>query len=54
MKNKPIDPIAIKVAIKNGQLVVFEKNGNVFIKDAPDGDCVCILQRERRENEHTD
>ena len=43
---KPIDPIDIKVAIKNGQLIVFEKNGNVYIKDSTCGDCVCILQKE--------
>lgn len=43
---KPIDPIDIKVAIKNGQLIVFEKNGCVYIQDAPAGDCVCILQKK--------
>ena len=44
---KPIDPIDIKVAIKSGQLIVFEKNGNIYIKDAPCGDCVCVFQRKK-------
>ena len=43
MKKKPIDPIDIKQAIKNGQLIIYENNGRIYAKDAPDGDCVCIL-----------
>lgn len=59
MSNKRIDPIAIKQAIKDGQLKVFEKKGFVFIQDVPesnkipkeylpDGECVCILELEEK------
>ena len=57
MSKKRIDPVAIKQAIKDGQLKVFEKRGCIYIQDVPqlddipkellpDGDCVCILELE--------
>lgn len=45
-KQKPVDPIAIKVAIKQGQLIVYEKDDKIYIKDAPEGDTVCIFNRK--------
>ena len=44
MKKKPIDPIDIKQAIKNGQLTVFEKNKCVYIQDGTHGDCIKIYE----------
>lgn len=46
---KPIDPIAIKQAIKDGQLVPFEKNGVIYIRDGEEGDCVKILDLRKEE-----
>ena len=46
MKKKPIDPIAIKQAIKDGQLIVFEKDNCIYIQDAPVGDCVKIYDKK--------
>lgn len=40
--NRPIDPVDIKTAIRDGQLEVFVANGNVYIKDTETGDCVKI------------
>lgn len=42
--SRPIDPVDIKVAIRDGQLEVFVANGNVYIKDAVTGDCVKIWE----------
>lgn len=42
--SKPIDPVAIKAAIREGQLEVFIANGNVYIKDTVTGDCVKIWE----------
>lgn len=50
MKKKPIDPVAIKQAIKDGQLVCFEKNGKVYIQDGVCGDCVCVLDMNEPSN----
>ena len=49
MKSKPIDPVAIKQAIKDGQLVSFEKNGCIYIRDGEEGDCVMIMKLEKKE-----
>lgn len=42
--SRPIDPVDIKLAIRDGQLEVFVENGNVYIKDTETGDCVKISE----------
>ena len=42
--SKPIDPIAVKQAIKDGQLQVYEKRGCIYLRDGDCGDTVCILK----------
>ena len=46
MTKKPIDPIAVKQAIRDGQLEVFEKDGKIYLRDGDCGDCVMILALE--------
>lgn len=48
--SRPIDPVDIKAAIREGQLEVFIANGNVYIKDTVTGDCVKIWE-ENEANE---
>ena len=42
--SRPIDPVDIKMAIREGQLEVFIANGDVYIRDTETGDCVKILE----------
>lgn len=43
--SKPIDPVDIKKAIQEGQLeVVFNINGDIYIRDTVTGDCVKIWE----------
>ena len=42
MKKKPIDIIDIKKAVADGQLVAFEKDYQIFIKDKQTGEVVKI------------
>lgn len=46
MKNKNIDPVEIKRAIKDGQLEVFKSKGNVYIRDTRTTECVCIYRKD--------
>lgn len=39
---KPIDPVAIKQAVKDGQLEVFVKRGGILIRDTETGETVKI------------
>ena len=48
-KNKPVDPIAVKQAIKDGQLQVYEKRNRIYLRDGNDGDTVCIYERKEVE-----
>lgn len=49
--SKPIDPVDIKTAIRDGQLEVFVANGNVYIKDTETGDCVKILEAKDEQSD---
>lgn len=40
--SKPIDPVAIKQAVKDGQLEVFVKRGGILIRDTTTGETVKI------------
>ena len=42
MKKKPIDIMDIKKAVADGQLVAFEKDYQIFIKDRQTGEVVKI------------
>lgn len=42
MKTKPIDIMDIKKAVADGQLVAFEKDYQIFIKDRQTGEVVKI------------
>lgn len=46
MTKKPIDPVAIKQAIKDGQLIVYKTRGSIYIRDGKAGDCVRIMTLE--------
>ena len=49
MKNKIIDPVDVKVAVKNGQLKSFVKNNIIYLQDVDSGDTVMIgkIEKER-------
>ena len=47
---KPIDPVAVKQAIKNGQLKVFCKDDNIYLQDTDSEETVKIgeIAKEQR------
>ena len=47
MKKKPIDIIDIKKAVADGQLVAFEKDYQIFLKDRQTGEVVKIGDKEK-------
>ena len=49
MKNKIVDPVDVKVAVKNGQLKSFVKNNIIYLQDIDSGDTVMIGKAEKEE-----